>query len=286
MTDQSLPILTDYASAINQAITPVESPDGVTCQADSKDVVFAGSLVFQIADQAVTSTIIIAKETGNEHASVIKLVRTYLVDFEEFGLVRFEIEPRSDGQHGGGDREIALLNEHQATLLMTYMRNNDVVRAFKKRLVRAFYEFAKRALPQDYLSALKALVVSEEAKLVVEAKNRALEQQIETDKPYAELARAITGQSTMTRREWCSLMKNDHGTNIKERDLTAWLIDNKYCYRDQLDRTLRVYAHHANLFKFEYEVINGVPRPMLKVTGDGIFRLTPVVIQSFSPTTA
>jgi hypothetical protein len=38
MTDQSLPILTDYASAINRAITPVESPDGVTCQADSKDV--------------------------------------------------------------------------------------------------------------------------------------------------------------------------------------------------------------------------------------------------------
>jgi hypothetical protein len=56
------------------------------------------------------------------HASVIKLVRTYLADLErfgqcrfeiavtsstgadleDFGLVRFQIQPRSEGQHGGG----------------------------------------------------------------------------------------------------------------------------------------------------------------------------------------
>jgi hypothetical protein len=35
----------------------------------------------------------IAEGTGGEHASVIKLARTYLVDLEEFGRVRFEIRP-------------------------------------------------------------------------------------------------------------------------------------------------------------------------------------------------
>ncbi|GAA4667244.1 hypothetical protein GCM10023262_15760 [Bartonella pachyuromydis] len=39
----------------------------------------------------------------------------------------------SFGTKGGKQkRVIAILNEPQATLLMTYMRNNDMVRAFKK----------------------------------------------------------------------------------------------------------------------------------------------------------
>jgi phage regulator Rha-like protein len=34
---------------------------------------------------------------------------------------------------------VALLNEQQTTLLITYMRNNEVVREFKKRLVSEFF---------------------------------------------------------------------------------------------------------------------------------------------------
>ena len=34
---------------------------------------------------------------------------------------------------------MALLNEQQTTLLITYMRNNDVVRKFKKKLVAEFF---------------------------------------------------------------------------------------------------------------------------------------------------
>jgi phage regulator Rha-like protein len=248
-------------------------------------ILSAHAIVFENDDQVVTSTIIIAQETGNEHASVIKLVRAYLADFEDFGLVRFEIQPRPEGQHGGGDVEYALLNEHQSTLLITYMRNSEVVRAFKKRLVKAFFEFAQSVatqLPQDYLSALKALVESEEAKQLALAQARALTQQLETDKPYTELARAITGQSTMTRRDWCALMKTDHGIQVGERELTAWMIDEGYCYRDALTRELRAYAHHADLFKLEVHVISGFPRKLLMVTGDGVFRLTPIVVAAFS----
>ena len=32
------------------------------------------------------------------------------------------------------------MNEEQATLLMTYLRNSEVVRRFKKELVQQFYE--------------------------------------------------------------------------------------------------------------------------------------------------
>ncbi len=90
-------------------------------------------------DELFTTTLAVAEGAELQHASVIKLVREYLPDFEAFGLVRFEIRPRPAGQHGGGDTEFALLNEQQTTLLFTFMRNSDVVRALKVRLVREFF---------------------------------------------------------------------------------------------------------------------------------------------------
>jgi len=97
-------------------------------------------LVIVYGEELVTTTEAIAAGTGNEHASVIALVRKYRKDLEEFGLVRFEIEPRKAGQHGGGDVEYAVLNEQQSTLLLTYMRNSEIVRQFKKTLVHKFFE--------------------------------------------------------------------------------------------------------------------------------------------------
>ncbi len=90
---------------------------------------------------AYTTSLVIAKGTNIEHASVIKLVRTYLPDLEEFGRVRFEIRP-FDTAGGTQQREVATLNEQQATLILTYMRNTAIVRGFKKKLVKAFWTLA------------------------------------------------------------------------------------------------------------------------------------------------
>lgn len=49
--------------------------------------------------QAVTTTIGIAAGTSTTHEAVIKLVRSYRVDLEEFGLLRFEIGAMAAGQH-------------------------------------------------------------------------------------------------------------------------------------------------------------------------------------------
>ena len=108
-----------------------------------------------------------------------------------------------------------------------------------------------------------------------------LEKQAAEDKPYTELARIITGQSTMTRRDWCALMKEDHDTEITERKLTKWLFDGGYCYRDQLSGQTRAYAKFSHLFKLEVEQINGFPRYLLKVTGQGVFELTPKIVAEF-----
>jgi len=79
-----------------------------------------------------TTTLAIAEGTGVEHKSVIQLVRNNQHDFEEFGFIAFETRSKTPGVRGGKDTEYALLNEPQATLIMTYMRNSDVVRDFKK----------------------------------------------------------------------------------------------------------------------------------------------------------
>ncbi|WP_375627563.1 Rha family transcriptional regulator [Bartonella sp. PS17NMGDW] len=97
---------------------------------------------------AVTTSLKIAEGVGNTHKTVIQLVRQNIEDFEEFGRVAFEMLPF--GTKGGRQkREVAILNEPQATLLMTYMRNNDTVRAFKKALVKAFYDLKNQLIDND-----------------------------------------------------------------------------------------------------------------------------------------
>ena len=90
--------------------------------------------------EPMTTTLQIALGLGIQHATIIKLVRTYMPDFQEFGLVRFKIQPRLEGRHGGGDVKFVPLNEQQATFLMTLMRNSPRVIEFKKALVKAFFE--------------------------------------------------------------------------------------------------------------------------------------------------
>ncbi|WP_369788331.1 Rha family transcriptional regulator [Rouxiella sp. WC2420] len=86
----------------------------------------------------VTNTVAIADGVGRDHDTIIKLVDRNKSDLEEFGGVGFEI--RTFDTNGGKQKQrVALINELQTTLLITYMRNNDVVRAFKKRLVSEFF---------------------------------------------------------------------------------------------------------------------------------------------------
>ncbi|MFK3012703.1 Rha family transcriptional regulator, partial [Salmonella enterica subsp. enterica serovar Weltevreden] len=79
-----------------------------------------------------------AEGVGRDHDTIIKLVDRNKSDLEEFGRVGFEIRTL-DTKGGRQKQRVALLNEQQTTLLITYMRNNEVVRSFKKRLVAEFF---------------------------------------------------------------------------------------------------------------------------------------------------
>lgn len=107
------------------------------------------SLVERRGQQAVTTSDAVASGCQVGHQTVIRLVRKYLGEFEEFGRVAFEIRP-FETAGGTQTREVAILNEDQATYLITMLRNNDIVRAFKRTLVKEF----RRAL--DEISRLYA----------------------------------------------------------------------------------------------------------------------------------
>lgn len=96
------------------------------------------------------STLLIAAGVKVKHHAVIQLVRQYLDDLQEFGRVAFEMRPFATAG-GTQKREIALLNEDQALLLFTYLRNTREARETKIKIIKAF-----RAC-RDELQQLKAL---------------------------------------------------------------------------------------------------------------------------------
>lgn len=206
-----------------------------------------------------TSSIIVAEGTGVEHASVIKLIRNNLADLEEFGLVGFRIRPRPQGQHGGADVEFAVLNEEQATLLLTYMRNSPVVRRFKKNLVRAFYELRsqpglaqlpdRRTLAQMVIDAEDARAKTE-TQLALEKKAReAVETYAKDLEPRAEnYDRFLCGDGTLA----VGVVAKMLGTG--QNKLFAELRNTKvFISKGALRNTpYQQYMHHFDVKAFEY----------------------------------
>lgn len=77
-------------------------------------------LVVVVGGEPLASTEIIARGMNAQHASTIKLVRKHCAALAQFGEVRFEIRLNSQGS----STEVAMLNEQQAALLISMMRNS------------------------------------------------------------------------------------------------------------------------------------------------------------------
>ena len=103
----------------------------------------AVSLVTMNGDDPVTTSVAIANYLERDHHSVILLVRKHEQSLSFFKRVEFEILPFATCG-GTQSREVAILNEQQATLLISFMSNTPKVVDFKIRLVKAFYEMRKK----------------------------------------------------------------------------------------------------------------------------------------------
>lgn len=113
----------------------------------------AVSLVTLNGSQPVTTSATIAQVLNRPHHGVIQLVRSHEDSLREFGQLAFEMQDGSDEafeMRRGAIKPlaVAILNEQQATLLISFMSNTPKVVDFKIKLVKAFYDMRMK-LEQD-----------------------------------------------------------------------------------------------------------------------------------------
>ena len=97
-------------------------------------------LVYLKADDAFTDSLVLAKGTKVEHRKIKSVIKKHEKKLKEFGRLSAPYRAESTG---GRPEEYYILNEAQATFLVTLLKNTDVVVNFKAELVRQFFEMRK-----------------------------------------------------------------------------------------------------------------------------------------------
>ncbi|MCP5197322.1 MAG: Rha family transcriptional regulator [Gammaproteobacteria bacterium] len=84
--------------------------------------------LIQVDHEPRVDSRLIAEQLGVEHKATRQLIQQYQTDFEEFGLLPFEMEAvKEDGARGTKHEKFALLNEDQSYLLLTYAQNTETL---------------------------------------------------------------------------------------------------------------------------------------------------------------
>ena len=200
----------------------------------------------------MTTSLAIADGTGNDHASVIKLVRSYVDDLNEFEGVAFQTQPFATAG-GIQSREVAILNEQHATLLLTYMKNSEVVRNFKKTLVKEFW--VMRNAQHDHTAFLNDPQAMRGALLIYAEKVIDLEAKIEEDAPKVRGFERIAEADGNT-----NLTAGAKVLQLKRKDLIHMLECDKWVY-------LR--GGGGSLLGYQNKVQQGLLTHKVRVGNDG-----------------
>lgn len=97
-------------------------------------------LVYLKRDEAFTDSLVIANGTGVSHRKLKQAIAKHKDAVEKFGKLSAPYRAES---RGGRPEEYYVLNEQQATFLITLLKNTPNVIAFKGELVRQFFEMRK-----------------------------------------------------------------------------------------------------------------------------------------------
>ena len=174
--------------------------------------------------ELTVSSLTVAEGSGVEHRAVLQLIMKRTLELEQFGQVAFEMR----AGYNNAQVRVALLNEPQATLLMSFQKNTAEVIAFKVALVKGFFEMAEQiknapALSDDQIVA--------QALQITSAKVLALESKIEVDAPkvgYVDLF--VADGDAMSFRTVASTVR------INESKLRALLIACEWIYKEESER--------------------------------------------------
>lgn len=98
-----------------------------------------------------TLSSIIADCAGVKHHAIQEHIRKHKERLERYGKVSFQMRPLPSGQQA----KDYILNEQQATLLITFLKNTEQVANFKENLVKAFFELREEVAEFRYQRALE-----------------------------------------------------------------------------------------------------------------------------------
>jgi len=175
------------------------------------------NLVLLKNKDAFTTSLIIADGTGVKHRNVKELFSKYEAEMKSFGT--FSV---SNAQSTGGrPEEIYLLNEQQATFLITLFRNTQKVVAFKQELVRQFYEMRRLLLERQTKTWLET---RHHGKITRHAETDVLKELIDyakdqgsqnADMLYVNYTRLANKMAGISKRDLASVMQLNNLTTIE-----------------------------------------------------------------------
>jgi phage regulator Rha-like protein len=171
-----------------------------------------GDLVILKNNDAFTTSLIIAEGTHVKHRSVQKTIDAHIKRLEKFGRVRFEITPQQT-KGGVQNKKIYYLTEEQATLLITFLKNTDIVADFKVELVRQFYAMRKILLEKQTQTWMETRY---QGKLTRKSETEVLQQLVEyaqtqgsknSDRLYMVYSKLANQMAGVTSRDQASVMQ-------------------------------------------------------------------------------
>jgi phage regulator Rha-like protein len=186
---------------------------------------------------------VIAKYTDNKPQNVKELIDDYKEKFELFGVIRFETEK------GKGRPTVTyFLNEQQATLLLTFMRNNEVIINFKVNLVKAFYEMR-----------MKIQTKPEHEKV-------SLQKSLETVETGIKLLKSLSNLNPMEKIELDKFYKIENGFSLLEKFGISF--ENSYFLPTEIGNMIGMSGAEINLILekkgFQFRDENGIWKPTEK----------------------
>ena len=90
-----------------------------------------------VGGQACISSELIAENTGTAARSMSRLINSHKQRLESFGVVRFQITPKTK-------KTVYFLNEDQAIFVLTLSKNSEIVVNFKHKLVTEFSKLRRK----------------------------------------------------------------------------------------------------------------------------------------------
>jgi phage regulator Rha-like protein len=102
-------------------------------------------LVVIKGNELFTDSLVISNETEYDHPVIQRKIRDYKNEFDQLGKLGFQDRPLPSGQK----QRVYMLNEPQASYLLTLLDNRDKVRFFKLALVKEFYRMRRFILERQ-----------------------------------------------------------------------------------------------------------------------------------------